>query len=344
MTKIALITGITGQDGSYLSELLLEKSYIVYGIVRRNSMLFTYDRIEHIRSKLNLHYGDLTDSGCIHGLLNKIIQTHSDLEVLEVYNLAAQSHVGISFENPEYTADVDALGALRLLEAMNAFPTNIKSRMRFYQASTSELFGAADRREMNEHTPFNPVSPYAAAKMMAHTLTKIYREGYGLFAAAGILFNHESPRRGANFVTQKIIHGIKDIVVGKSECIELGNINSVRDWGHAKDYVRAMWLILQQDKPEDYVIASGRHTSVRDFIVKAFAKAGYPISWEDTGLKEVGKDAAGVIRVRINEKYYRPCEVEFLLGDAGKARRELGWVPEYDLESLIDDMLSAEKN
>lgn len=343
MVKIAFITGITGQDGSYLSELLLEKGYVVYGIVRRNSTLFTYERIEHIRSKLNLYYGDLTDSGCIHSILNRIVQAYPNFKVLEVYNLAAQSHVAISFENPEYTADVDALGVLRLLEAIYAFPSEVRSRVRFYQASTSELYGDAERKEMNEGTQFNPVSPYAAAKMMAHTLTKIYREGRGLFAVAGILFNHESPRRGANFVTQKIIRAIKDIQAGKSESVELGNIDSVRDWGHAKDYVRAMWLMMQQEKPDDYVIASGVCTSVRSFVEKAFAKAGYQISWEGTGTDEVGTDQTGTVRVRINEKYYRPCEVGFLLGDASKARRMLGWVPEYDLDALIDDMILAAK-
>jgi GDPmannose 4,6-dehydratase len=337
--KIALITGITGQDGSYLSELLLEKGYTVYGIVRRNSTLFTYERIEHIRSKVNLYYGDLTDSSCIHGILNRIIQLHSDFEVFEIYNLAAQSHVAVSFEIPEYTADVDAIGALRLLEAIYTFPPSLRKRVRFYQASTSELYGEADCKEMNELTPFNPVSPYAAAKMFAHTLTKIYREGRGLFAVAGILFNHESPRRGANFVTQKIIQAIKNIKAGKIEYVELGNINSIRDWGHAKDYVHAMWLMMQQEKPDDYVIASGTCTSVRTFVGKAFAKAGFQISWEGTGLEEIGKDQTGTIRVRINEKYFRPCEVGFLWGDSAKARRILGWNPKYDLESLIDDML-----
>lgn len=340
MVKLAFITGITGQDGSYLSEFLLEKGYIVYGIVRRNSTLFSYERIEHIRPKLNLFYGDLTDSGCLHGTLTRIVQAHPDFEVLEVYNLAAQSHVAISFDNPEYTADVDALGPLRLLEAIYTFPSEIRSRVRFYQASTSELYGDAERKEMNEDTEFNPVSPYAAAKMMAHTLTKIYREGRGLFAVAGILFNHESPRRGANFVTQKIVRKIKDIRAGKSEFVELGNIDSVRDWGHAKDYVQAMWLMLQQKTPDDYVIASGMCTSVRAFVEKAFAKAGYTISWEGIGLQEVGKDQTGTIRVKVSEKYFRPCEVGFLLGDASKAKRVLGWTPEYELDTLIDDMMA----
>jgi GDPmannose 4,6-dehydratase len=338
--KLAFITGITGQDGSYLAELLLGKGYIVHGIVRRNSALFTYERIEHIRSKLNLHYGDMTDFGCMLSILNGIVQEHPDFATLEVYNLAAQSHVAVSFENPEYTADVDATGVLRLLEVIRSFPPAVKSRVRFYQASTSELYGAASSKEpMTETTPFNPVSPYAAAKLYAYYITKIYREGYGLFACTATIFNHESPRRGANFVTQKIINALKEICEGKRQHVELGNINSMRDWGHAKDYIYAMWLMLQQEKPDDFVIATGKTYSVREFIERSFAKKGFQITWEGEGLQEVGKDQDGIVRIRINEKYYRPCEVEFLLGSAEKAERVLGWKPTYDLDALIDDML-----
>jgi len=342
MTKLAFITGITGQDGSYLSELLLTKGYKVFGIVRRTSLLFSHTRIENIRDKLNLRYGDMTDTTGLTNFIHNIIQTHLDFEVFEIYNLAAQSHVAISFEIPEYTNDVDGAGVLRILEVIRTLPSSIKNKIRFYQAGTSEMFGAVKETPQTETTPFNPVSPYAAAKVYAHYITKMYREGYGLYAVNGILFNHESSRRVENFVTMKIISGIKNILNGTQECIELGNIDSQRDWGHAKDYVYGMWLMLQQQQqqPEDFVLASGKTQTIRTFVEKAFAFKGIVIEWSGEGVNEVGEDAAtGITRVKINPKYFRPCEVEFLLGDATKAREKLKWTFEYDtLEKLIEEM------
>lgn len=338
--KLAFITGITGQDGSYLAELLLEKGYKVFSIVRRTSQLFSHKRIEHIRDKLELRYGDMTDTAGLSNYIHAIIQNHPDFEVFEIYNLAAQSHVAISFEIPEYTADVDAIGVLRILEIIRSQPESTQKKIRFYQAGTSEMFGAVKETPQNENTPFNPVSPYAVAKVYGHYMTKVYREAYGLYAVNGILFNHESKRRVENFVTMKIVNGIKNILNGTQECIELGNIDSQRDWGHAKDYVLGMWLMLQQDRPDDYVLASGKTHTIRSFIEKAFAFKGIAIEWSGDGLSEVGKDAAdGTTRIKINPKYFRPCEVDFLLGDSSKARERLGWTFEYDtLEKLIEEM------
>jgi GDPmannose 4,6-dehydratase len=340
--KLAFITGITGQDGSYLSELLLEKGYNVFGIVRRTSLLYSHTRIDHIRDKINLHYGDMTDATGLSNFIQSIIQTHPGFDVFEIYNLAAQSHVAISFDIPEYTNDVDGAGVLRILEVIKTLPPFIRKKVRFYQAGTSEMFGEVRETPQNENTPFNPVSPYAAAKVYAHYITKVYRNGYGLYAVNGILFNHESKRRVENFVTMKIVSGIKNILNGKQECIELGNIDSKRDWGHAKDYVYGMWLMLQQETPDDFVLASGKTHTIRHFIEKAFEHKGIKIEWSGEGMDEVGKDAqTGTTRVKINPKYFRPCEVEFLLGDATKAREKLGWTFEYDtLEKLIEDMFS----
>lgn len=341
--KLAFITGITGQDGSYLAELLLSKGYKVFSIVRRTSLLFSHTRIEHIRDKLELRYGDMTDTAGLSNYIHSILQNHPDFELLEIYNLAAQSHVAISFEIPEYTADVDAIGVLRLLEIIRSQPESIQKKIRFYQAGTSEMFGAVKETPQNENTQFNPVSPYAVAKVYGHFITKVYREAYGLYAVNGILFNHESKRRVENFVTMKIVNGVKNILNGKHTCIELGNIDSQRDWGHAKDYVAGMWLMLQQDRPDDYVLASGKTHTIRSFIEKAFAFKGIKIEWFGEGLSEVGKDAVdGTTRVKINPKHFRPCEVDFLLGDSTKARERLGWTFEYDtLEKLIEEMFSG---
>jgi len=340
--KLAFISGVTGQDGSYLSELLLGKGYKVFSIVRRTSLLYSHSRIDHIRDKLELRYGDMTDATGLTNFIHSIIHSHTDFEVFEIYNLAAQSHVAISFEIPEYTADVDAIGVLRLLEIIRCMPDPIKKRIRFYQAGTSEMFGAVKETPQTENTPFNPVSPYAVAKVYGHYITKVYREGYELYAVNGILFNHESKRRVENFVTMKIVNGIKNILKGTQDWIELGNIDSKRDWGHAKDYVHGMWLMLQQPHPEDFVLASGKTQTIRTFIEKAFAFKGITIKWSGTGLHEVGKDAqTGETRVKINPKYFRPCEVDFLLGDSTKAREKLGWTFEYDtLEKLIEEMFS----
>jgi GDPmannose 4,6-dehydratase len=340
--KLAFISGITGQDGSYLSELLLSKGYKVFGIVRRTSLLFSHSRIDTIRDKLELRYGDMTDATGLSNYINNIIQTHPDFEVFEIYNLAAQSHVAISFDIPEYTVDVDGIGVLRLLQIIKCQPEPIQKKIRYYQAGTSEMFGDVKEVPQNENTPFNPVSPYAAAKVYGHYITKVYREGYGLYAVNGILFNHESKRRVENFVTMKIVNGIKNILSGKQSCIELGNIDSRRDWGHAKDYVYGMWLMLQQEKPEDFVLASGKTYTIRHFIQKAFEYKGITLEWSGEGLDEVGKDTKdGTTRVKINPKYFRPCEVNLLLGDATKAHEKLGWTFEYDtLDKLIEEMFS----
>ena len=337
--KIAFITGITGQDGSYLVELLLEKGYKVYGIVRRTSLLYSHTRLDHIRDKLTLRYGDLSDSAGLSNYIHEIIRENQEFTILEIYNLAAQSHVQISFEIPEYTADIDGIGTMRLLEIIRTLDPDVRKKVRFYQAGTSEMYGKVLETPQSETTPFNPISPYAAAKLYAYYMTKIYREGYGLYTTNGILFNHESPRRGANFLTMKVVNGVKDIVSEKKMKIELGNIDSKRDWGHAKDYVKGMWLMLQQDKPDDYVLATGKTYTVREFIERAFAFKGYKIRWDGEGLKEVGLDQNGIVRITINAKYYRPCEVDLLLGDASKAQKELGWVRKFDtLDKLIEDM------
>jgi GDPmannose 4,6-dehydratase len=340
--KLAFITGITGQDGSYLAELLLSKGYKIFSIVRRTSQLFSYSRIEHIRDKLELRYGDMTDTSGLSNYINAIIKTHPAFERFEIYNLAAQSHVAISFEIPEYTAEVDAVGVLCLLEIIRSQPEELQKKIRFYQAGTSEMFGEVKETPQNENTPFNPVSPYAVAKVYAHHITKVYRNAYGLYTVNGILFNHESRRRVENFVTMKIVNGIKNILDGSQAYIELGNIDSQRDWGHAKDYVRGMWMMLQQDIPDDYVLASGKTQTIRSFIEKAFAFKGITIEWSGEGLHEIGKDATnGITRVKINPRHFRPCEVDFLLGDSSKAREKLGWTFEYDtIEKLIEEMFS----
>ena len=340
MDKLAFITGITGQDGSYLAELLLEKNYKVFGIQRRSSR-FNTTRIDHIRDKLIMRYGDLTDGAGLSNYIHEIIRENPNFKVFEIYNLAAQSHVAISFEIPEYTSDVDGIGVMRLLEIIRTLPDKQRNKIKFYQAGTSELYGKVLETPQNEKTPFNPVSPYAAAKLYAYNMVKIYREGYGLFAVNGILFNHESPRRGENFVTMKIVNGVKNIVKGDKQYISLGNIYSSRDWGHAKDYVYGMWLMLQQNTPDDFVLATGNTFSVKDFIIHAFRHKGFNLYWRGEGTNEVGYDENNIARVKINPKYYRPCEVELLLGDATKAKEKLGWQRKFDnMDKLIVDMFN----
>jgi GDPmannose 4,6-dehydratase len=332
--KVALITGITGQDGSYLAELLLEKGYKVHGIVRRASLINTH-RIDHIYEKIKLHYGDLTDSA---SLINVIQQVQPD----EIYNLGAQSHVKVSFEIPEYTGQVDAIGTLRILEAVRILGLDKKTRI--YQASTSELYGKVQEIPQTETTPFYPRSPYGVAKIYGFWIVKNFRESYGLHASSGILFNHESPRRGETFVTRKITLGLKAIAEGKQKVLELGNLNAKRDWGHAKDFVKAMWLILQQDEPDDYVIATGHQYSVRQFIEKCAPKFGFDIEWFGNGQDEIGMDKkTKKTIISVNPKYFRPAEVETLLGDATKAKEKLGWVPEIGFDQLVEDMCEHEK-
>ena len=327
--KTALITGITGQDGSYLAELLLEKGYEVHGIVRRASLINTH-RIDHLYQNIKLHYGDLTDSTNI----VRVIQT---VQPDEIYNLGAQSHVKVSFEIPEYTGQVDALGTLRVLEAVRLL--GMEKRVRIYQASTSELYGLVQETPQRETTPFYPRSPYGVAKIYGYWITKNYREAYGMYACTGILFNHESPRRGETFVTRKITRALKAISEGKQEVLTLGNLNAKRDWGHARDFVEAMWLMLQQDKPDDYVIATGVQYSVREFVEQAAPYFGMNIVWQGEGLNEVGIDSnTGLVRVIIDPKYFRPAEVETLLGDASKAKKELGWEPKTSFKQLVEDM------
>ena len=339
--KLAFITGITGQDGSYLTELLLEKEYKVYGIVRRTSLLYSSTRLDHVRDKIKLKYGDMTDCAGLFRYILSIVSENHNFEVLEIYNLAAQSHVKISFELPEYTSHVDGTAVGNLLEIIRSLPTEIQGKIKFYQAGTSEMYGKVLQIPQQETTPFNPVSPYAAAKLYAYYMTKCYREGYGLFATNGILFNHESPRRGKNFVTMKIINNIKDIVEGKRQYISLGNLNSKRDWGHAKDYVRGMWLMLQQDKPDDYLLATGKTYTIKEFVERAFKYKGMFIQWYGTDLDEVGIDKNGITRVVVDKKYFRPCEVDLLIGLPTKAEKELGWKREYDLDKLIIDMFEG---
>ena len=329
--KKAFLTGITGQDGSYLAELLLEKGYEVHAILRRSSV-FNTKRIDKIlnHDRLKTYHGDLTDSSNLHRLIKTI-------EPDEIYNLGAQSHVAVSFEVPEYTGEATGIGTLRLLDAVR--DTGLQTK--FYQASTSELFGGfPETVPQNEDTKFYPRSPYATAKLYAYWMTVNYRESYNLFAINGILFNHESPRRGETFVTKKITKGIANIVKGKQKYLELGNLNAKRDWGHAKDFVVAMWLMMQQQKPDDFVIATGKAYSVREFVEKAFSAVNIEIIWQGKGTNEVGLNSTtGEELVKVNKEFYRPSEVEFLLGDAGKAKKILGWSPKYDLDSLIQDMM-----
>ena len=327
--KVALITGISGQDGSYLAELLLEKGYEVHGIIRRASQINT-QRIDLIYDRIKLHYGDLTDST---NLVRIIQQVQPD----EIYNLGAQSHVKVSFEIPEYTGQVDALGTLRILEAVRLL--GIEDKTRIYQASTSEMFGKVQEIPQKETTPFYPRSPYGVAKLYGYWIVKNYRESYGLHASSGILFNHESPRRGETFVTRKITRGLSRISVGEQDILYLGNLNSKRDWGHAKDFVEAMWLMLQQDEADDYVIATGEQYSVREFVEEAAPYFGMKIEWMGEGLDEVGYDwNTKKAVIKVNPKYFRPAEVETLLGDASKAKEKLGWEPKISFEQLVEDM------
>ena len=327
--KKALITGITGQDGSYLAELLLEKEYEVHGIVRRSSLINTH-RIDHIYEKINLHYGDLTDAMSVINLIK-------DIEPDEIYNLGAQSHVKVSFEMPEYTAQVDSLGTLRVLEAVRLL--GMEKKTRIYQASTSELYGLVQEVPQRETTPFYPRSPYGVAKLYGYWIVKNYRESYGMHCSSGILFNHESPRRGETFVTRKITRGLSRVSVGEQECLYLGNLNAKRDWGHAKDYVEAMWLMLQQDEPDDYVIATGQQYSVREFVEEAAPYFGFNIQWRGDHEHEFGYDLTmGRTVIKVSDKYFRPSEVDSLLGDASKAKEKLGWEPKTTFKQLVEDM------
>ncbi len=336
MKRTALITGVTGQDGAYLAELLLGKGYEVHGIKRRTS-LFNTDRIDHLYQdphesgrRFVLHYGDMTDS-------SSLVRVIQEVQPSEIYNLAAQSHVAVSFEEPEYTADSDALGALRLLEAIRIL--RLGDRCRFYQASTSELYGLVQEVPQKETTPFYPRSPYAVAKLYAYWITVNYREAYGFFACNGILFNHEGPTRGETFVTRKITRAIARIKLGLQECLYLGNLDAKRDWGHARDYVEAMWLILQQPAPEDFVIATGQQYSVRDFVNAAADELGMRIRWEGQGVDEKGYDEGGRCVVAVDPHYFRPTEVDSLLGDPGKARTRLGWRPKTSFKQLVAEMV-----
>ena len=338
--KKALITGITGQDGAYLAELLLEKGYEVHGIKRRSS-LFNTNRIDHLyqdphdkNPKFILHHGDLTDSS---SLIRIIQESQPD----EIYNLAAQSHVAVSFEEPEYTANSDALGALRILEAIRIL--GLEKKTRFYQASTSELFGEVQETPQNEKTPFHPRSPYAVAKLYAYWITINYREAYGIYACNGILFNHESPIRGETFVTRKITRALVRIKLGLQDCVYLGNIDAKRDWGHAKDYVEMQWLMLQQDKPEDFTISTGEQHSVREFIEIAAKEVDIEIEWKGEGVDEVGINTkTNTIIIRIDEKYFRPTEVETLLGDSSKAKNKLNWQPKISFQELVEEMMLSD--
>lgn len=337
--KVALITGITGQDGSYLTEFLLEKGYEVHGIIRRSSS-FNTERIDGVYrdrhesgARMILHYGDLTDAT---NLIHIISRVRPD----EVYNLGAQSHVKVSFEMSEYTADVDGLGCLRLLDAIRS--CGLEKQVKFYQASTSELYGLVQQIPQSETTPFYPRSPYACAKQFAYWIVVNYREAYNLFACNGILFNHESPRRGPTFVTRKITRAAVRIKLGVQDCLYLGNLDAKRDWGHAKDYVEAMWMMLQADKAEDFVVASGETHTVREFVELSFQELGKTISWEGTGVDEIGKDESGKVVVRVDPRYFRPTEVELLLGDPAKIKSTLKWQPKVSFKALVADMVQAD--
>ncbi|XP_022098092.1 GDP-mannose 4,6 dehydratase-like [Acanthaster planci] len=339
--RVALITGITGQDGSYLAELLLSKGYKVHGILRRSSS-FNTGRIAHLYADTRthemrdmvLHYGDLTDSTCLVKIISQVRPT-------EIYNLGAQSHVKVSFDLGEYTADVDGVGTLRLLDAIRT--CGLSDSVRFYQASTSEMYGKVQEVPQTEKTPFYPRSPYGAAKLYAYWITINFREAYNMFTCNGILFNHESPRRGETFVTRKITRAVAKIHLGQQEYVCLGNLDSERDWGHAKDFVEAMWMMLQQDKPNDFVIATNEVHSVREFIIESFKYIGVDIVWEGKGTEEVGKDkATGIVRVRVDEKFYRPTEVDFLQGDPSKAKHLMGWEPKTLFKDLVAEMVAAD--
>jgi len=337
--KVALITGITGQDGSYLAELLLEKNYYVWGIIRRSSSINTH-RINHLyhNEKLILKYGDLTDGPNLLHIMYEIKSTYSDIEQLEVYNLGAMSHVKVSFEMPEYSGNVDGLGVLRLLEAIRS--SGMMDKCRFYQASTSELYGLVQEVPQTETTPFYPRSPYGVAKLYGYWITKNYRESYNIFACNGILFNHESPRRGPTFVTRKITRGLNMILKGERDKLVMGNIDAKRDWGHAKDYVEGMWRILQANKPDDFVLATNEYHSVREFIEMAFELKGFELRWKGKGIDEIGYDVkTGRELIFISERYFRPAEVEELLGDAKKAETILKWKPKYSFKELVEEMV-----
>jgi GDPmannose 4,6-dehydratase len=340
MSKVALITGVTGQDGAYLADLLLEKGYDVHGIKRRSSS-FNTDRVDHLYQdpheknvRFQLHYGDMTDA-------TNLIRLIQEVQPDEIYNLAAQSHVHVSFETPEYTANADALGTLRLLEALRIL--KMEERTRIYQASTSELYGKVHETPQSETTPFYPRSPYAAAKLYAFWITVNYREAYAMHASNGILFNHESPIRGETFVTRKITRAVSAIEQGMQDMLWLGNLNSKRDWGHAKDYVEGMWRILQQDEPDDYVLATGETHSVREFVERSFAFVGKTIEWRGEGVSEEGVDAgSGKVLVKVDPRYFRPTEVDLLLGDPSKAKAKLGWEPQVTFQGLVDDMMRSD--
>ena len=339
MAKVALITGITGQDGAYLAEFLLAKDYIVHGVKRRSS-LFNTDRIDHLyqdphvdHQNFILHYGDLTDST---NLIRIIQQTQPD----EIYNLAAMSHVAVSFETPEYTANADGIGTLRILEAIRIL--GLEKKTKFYQASSSELYGLVQETPQKETTPFYPRSPYAVAKLYAYWITVNYREAYGIYACNGILFNHESPLRGETFVTRKITRALARIKLNLQDCLYLGNMDALRDWGHAKDYVEMQWLMLQQDTAEDFVIATGVQYSVRDFVNAAAKELDMHISWQGQGVNETGTDASGKIIVKVDPRYFRPTEVETLLGDPTKAKQKLGWTPKITFQELVSEMAQAD--
>jgi GDPmannose 4,6-dehydratase len=340
--KIGLITGITGQDGSYLAELLLEKNYVVWGIIRRSSDINTH-RIDHLydNERLVLRYGDMTDSPNLLHIMYEIKTTYPDLERLEIYNLAAMSHVKVSFEMPEYTANADGLGVLRMLEAIRS--SGIMEKCRFYQASTSELYGKVQEVPQKETTPFYPRSPYGVAKLYGYWITKNYREAYNMYTCNGVLFNHESPRRGPTFVTRKITKGLKMIVEGEKDCLVMGNLDAKRDWGHAKDFTEGMWRILQANCADDYVLSTNEFHSVREFIEMAFEIKGFDIQWKGEGVNEIGYDVnTGKELIFVSEKYFRPAEVEELLGDSTKARKELDWKPKYSFKDLVKEMVESE--
>ena len=340
--KIAIITGITGQDGSYLAELLLEKKYLVYGLIRRSSNINTH-RIEHLYDdkNLKLKYNDLSDTSNLLHILMEIREGYPEMDRLEVYNLAAMSHVKVSFEMPEYTGNIDGLGTLRLLEAIRC--SGLQKKTRFYQASTSELYGKVQEVPQTEKTPFYPRSPYGVAKLYGYWIVKNYRESYNMFSCNGILFNHESPRRGPTFVTRKITRGLNMILKGEREDLVLGNLDAKRDWGHARDYVEGMWRMLQGEKADDYVLATNKFYSVRDFVEKAFSIKGFNIKWQGEGLDEVGIDEkTGKVLVRVSDKYFGPAEVEELLGDSSKAKKELDWEAKTSFKELVEEMVEVD--
>lgn len=343
--KIALITGITGQDGSYLAELLIEKGYKVYGVIRRTSS-DVLPRISHIAHQIHLRQGDLSDGNSVLNILFEIKEVYPDFERLEVYNLAAMSHVRDSFDLSEYVGDIDGLGTLRILNAIKKMGQEFTKKTRFYQASTSEMFGNnGTSMYITEQTPFYPRSPYGVGKLYAHCITRNYRESYKMFACSGILFNHESPRRGSTFVTRKITLGINNILKGNQDCIMLGNIYAKRDWGHAKDYVYGMWLMLQNDIPEDFILASGETYSVKQFIEKAFYIKGITIKWRGEGVNEEGYDEhTGKVLIKIDPTFFRPAEIDVLLGDSSYARTKLGWTPKHNFDSLVNEMVESDCN